>query len=232
MKEREIAKLLPGYNCGECGFKNCREFSRALLRSKDLYPCLCPFLDQERHLAEREKIEAILPEMRRLWREGGGEGRLDEEVEAEIRGVIDGLAADFALAPLPGEPSCREDVHPFDRDAKFEVGDVLRYRPLGCPVTHFGKIIKIYHGLVTVHMVGPRHLLGDESFAPKDVGVCLVAAFEGIVSRGRVPEVGETVSFLPEHCMMQKVHSGVIVHSEGRMVRIESIDLKVWQPKR
>ncbi|HPJ83470.1 MAG TPA: (Fe-S)-binding protein [Methanothrix sp.] len=225
---KEIAKLLPGFNCGECGFKNCREFARALLKGKDLD--LCPFLGQERHLAEREEIEEILPRLKQKLKDR--EGRAGEEVgddaEAEIRGVIDGLAADFALAPLPGEPACREDIHPFDRDAEFEVGDVLRYRPLGCPVTHFGEIIKIDHGLVTVHMVGPRHLLGDENFAPKDVGVCMVAAFEGVVSRGRVPEVGETVSFLPEHCMMQKVHSGMIVHSEGRMVRIESIDLKVW----
>jgi uncharacterized Fe-S cluster-containing protein len=216
---KEIAKLLPGYNCGECGFKNCREFARALLAVRDqeteidIYIDLCPYLGQEKHLAERAKIEEILPEMRRRWGERERERRAGEE--AEIRGVIDGLAADFALAPLPGEPSCREDIHPFDRDAEFEVGDVLRYRPLGCPVTHFGKIIKIDHGLVTVHMVGPRHLLGDKDFAPKDVGVCLVAAFEGVVSRGRIPEVGETVSFLPEHCMMQKV-------------RIESIDLKVW----
>jgi len=212
---KEIAKLLPGYNCGECGFKNCREFARALLKGNDLD--LCPYLGQEKHQTERAEIEEILPRLRQEGRE-----------EAEIRGVIDGLVADFALAPLPGEPACREDIHPFDRDAEFEVGDVLRYRPLGCPVTHFGKIIKIDHGLVTVHMVGPRHLLGDESFAPKDVGVCLVAAFEGVVSRGRIPEVGETVRFLPEHCMMQKVHSGMIVHSEGKMVRIESIDLKVW----
>jgi uncharacterized Fe-S cluster-containing protein len=214
---KEIAKLLPGFNCGECGFKNCREFARALLKGQDLDLDLCPFLSQEKHQAERAEIEELLPRLRQEGRE-----------EVEIRGVIDGLAADFALAPLPGEPSCREDIHPFDRDAEFEVGDVLRYRPLGCPVTHFGKIIKIDHGLVTVHMVGPRHLLGDENFNPKDVGVCLVAAFEGVVSRGRIPEVGETVSFLPEHCMMQKVHSGMIVHSEGRMVRIESIDLKVW----
>ena len=34
--------------------------------------------------------------------------------------------------------------------------------------------------------------------------------------------------FLPEHSMMQKVHSGVVVHSEGKTVRIEGIDLKVW----
>ncbi|MEA1865606.1 MAG: hypothetical protein U9N46_10550 [Euryarchaeota archaeon] len=59
-----------------------------------------------------------------------------------IVGVIDHLTADFALAPLPEEPSCRD----------------------------------------------------------------------GVVARGRVPDVGETVRFLPEHCMMQKVHSGVIVH--------------------
>jgi len=28
--------------------------------------------------------------------------------------------------------------------------------------------------------------------------------------------------------MMQKVHSGVVVHSEGKRLRIEGIDLKVW----
>jgi uncharacterized protein len=55
-----------------------------------------------------------------------------------------------------------------------------------------------------------------------------VMAFDGIVSKGRVPDVGQTVKFLPEHCMMQKVHSGVVVHSEGNRLRIEGIDLKVW----
>lgn len=223
---KELADLLPGYNCGECGFRNCREFARALLGGRDLetdvHLDLCPFLSRKKHLAKRAEIEGKLSEMRSCQ----AEGKVDEE--AEIRGVIDGLVADFALAPLPGEPSCREDLYPIDRDAEFDLGDVLRYRPLGCPVTHFGKVTKIDHGLVTVEMVGPRHLLGDENFAPRDVGVCMVAAFEGMVSRGRVPEVGETVRFLPEHCMMQKVHSGVIVHSEGKMVRIEGIDLKVW----
>jgi uncharacterized protein len=40
-------------------------------------------------------------------------------------------------------------------------------------------------------------------------------------------ECTETVRFLPEHCMMQKVHSGVVVHYEGNRLRIEAIDLKV-----
>ncbi|UEC40229.1 Fe-S cluster domain protein [Methanothrix sp.] len=52
-------------------------------------------------------------------------------------------------------------------------------------------------------------------------------AFEGTVCRGRRPEVGETVRFLSEHYMMQKVHSGAVVHSEGMRGRIEGIDLKV-----
>ena len=64
--------------------------------------------------------------------------------------------------------------------------------------------------------------------APEDIVLAMVLAFEGTISRGNRPDVGETARFLPEHCMMQKVHSGVVVHSEGARVRIEGIDLKVW----
>ncbi len=56
----------------------------------------------------------------------------------------------------------------------------------------------------------------------------MVVSLESVVSRGRRPDVGETVRFLPEHCMVQKVHSGVVVHSEGNRLKIEGIDLKVW----
>ncbi len=48
--------------------------------------------------------------------------------------------------------------------------------------------------------------------APEDINICMVAGFEDTVSRGRRPEVGESVRFLSEHYMMQKVHSGVVVH--------------------
>lgn len=94
-------------------------------------------------------------------------------------------------------------------------------------MTHFARVLGWEHGILTVHMVGPLHLLGQQA-EYNDLGVCMVAAFEGLVVRGSIPSVGQTVRFLPEHCMMQKVHSGVVVHSEGRMVRIEGIDLKVW----
>ena len=92
--------------------------------------------------------------------------------------------------------------------------------------TYFNSIISC-RVVVAVHLVGPVHLLQGLP-APEDIGLAMVLAFEGTVSRGTRPEVGETVRFLPEHCMMQKVHSGVVVHSEGAQVRIEGIDLKVW----
>ncbi len=207
---KQIEKLLPGYNCGECGLGSCREFASTLVDVADLEHC--PVLKQERFKDRSAKIVGLLAV---------------SEKEEEIVGVLDGLRADFALAPLPGEPSCREDLYPFDRSADLKPGDVFRYRPLGCPVTHFAKVLKFSHSIATVHLVGPVHLISG-SPAPQDIGICMVAGFEGLVSRGRNPEVGETVRFLPEHCMMQKVHSGVVVHSEGRRLRIEGIDLKVW----
>ncbi len=59
--------------------------------------------------------------------------------------------------------------------------------------------------------------------APEDIGLAMVLAFEGSIFQGKRPDVGETVRFLPEHRMMQKVHSGVVVHSEGERARIEGM---------
>jgi len=170
-------------------------------------------MDQERFSSNRSRIKEIIS--------AGIE-------EKRIIGVIDGETADFALSPLVGEHSCREDLYPFDRDVELTVGDTIRYRPFGCPITHFAKIIRTLNGLVTVHIIGPRHMMGEPGFEPLDIGICMVAAFEGIIERGKMPHVGETVKFLPNHCMMGKVHSGIVVSLEGNMVRIESIDLKVW----
>lgn len=209
----QVERLLPGFNCGECGQRSCQNFAQ-LLASGGGDTGQCPYLGQERFAGHAEGIREVL----------SGNRAASEET---VRGVIDGLLADFSLGPLPGEPSCREDLFPFDRSLTFCPGDLIRYRPLGCPVTHFARVLGWEHGILTVHMVGPLHLLGQQA-EYNDLGVCMVAAFEGQVVRGSIPSMGQTVRFLPEHCMMQKVHSGVVVHSEGRMVRIEGIDLKVW----
>ena len=174
---KQIEKLLPGYNCGECGLSSCREFAAKLVDVAGLERCT--ILKQERFKGRAEEIAKLLA--------------CSEKTE-EIIGVLDGLRADFALAPLAGEPSCREDLHPFNPEAKFKEGDIFRYRPLGCPITHFAKVLKYSQGIVTVHMVGSVHLLQGVP-TPEDIGICLVAAFEGTVSRGRRPEVGEAVRF-------------------------------------
>ncbi len=176
----QIEKPLLGYNCGECGLSSCREFAAKLVDVAGLERCT--ILKQERFKGRAEEIAKLLA--------------CSEKTE-EIIGVLDGLRADFALAPLGGEPSCREDLHPFNPEAQLEEGEIFRYRPLGCLITYFAKVLKNKQGIVTVHLVGPVHLLQGLP-APEDIGICLVTVFEGTVSRGRRPEVGETVRFLPE----------------------------------
>jgi len=44
--------------------------------------------------------------------------QIDAGQISDLIGVLDGLRADFALEPLAGEPSCREDLHPFHPLAK------------------------------------------------------------------------------------------------------------------
>lgn len=215
-QQNKILMLLPGYNCGICGYARCDEFAGALLRKKvDLEKCR--FLSQEMFQDDLAKIKEILKEIKVI------------PEEEKIVGVLDGYEADFILKPLPEEESCRETLYPFTRE-EIKAGEIIRYRPLGCPITHFARVLEENHGLITVHMVGPCHRLDSkEEFNFKDVGVCMVGGFEGIIE-GKLPRVGETVRFLPYHCMMQKVHSGIVVQLEGRRAVIEGIDLKVWTP--
>lgn len=214
IQKEDISKLLPGYNCGICGYARCDEFSGAIIKKRaDLKNCR--FMFQELFAQNLEKLESILKE-----------GKIIPEDE-KIVGLLDGYEADFALKPLPEENSCREVLYPFSKEV-LKKGDIIRYRPLGCPITHFAEIIDESHGLITVHMVGPCHRL-DQEFEYQDIGVCMVGGFEGIIE-GKMPAVGETVRFLPIHCMMQKVHSGVVVQLEGKRAIIEGIDLKVWSP--
>jgi uncharacterized Fe-S cluster-containing protein len=208
----DILSLLPGYNCGSCGFRQCRDFAAQLKSPEDLRRC--PFLERDIFRDNLGKLSALVG--------------ADISPEEKITGIIDGLEADFMLAPLRDECSCREFIHPFNGSIEINIGDLLRYRPLGCPITHFAKVIDIDPGIYTIHLVGPLHRLGREDFKFKDIGLCMILAFEGRVSRGKLPKVGQTVKFVPEYCMMQKVHSGMVVSVEGRDIRIEGIDLKVW----
>lgn len=215
--KEELENLLPGYNCGICGYARCEEFAGALLKKHTTLD-KCSFLYQELFKENLEQLRNVLK----------SENIILEE--KPVIGLLDGYEADFILKPLPKESSCREILYPFTRE-ELKKEDIIRYRPLGCPITHFGKIIDEEHGLITVHMVGPCHRLSDDSveFEFKEIGLCMVGGFQGIIE-GQLPNVGETVRFLPKHCMMQKVHSGVVVQLEGKKALIEGIDLKVWAP--
>jgi uncharacterized Fe-S cluster-containing protein len=221
----DIVGNLPGHNCGACGAARCDLFAEELWKgSASLADC--PVLLQERYGENRTLLQAMLAEPGSSMApsiEAAGSVRPNRPV-----GLIDGYEADFVLVPLRGESSCREILLPLT-PGNQGAGDVIRYRPLGCPITHFARIIESKDGLLAVHIVGPRHRLDDRGFVFSDVGLCMVIGFEGDVE-GALPFVGQTVRFMPAECMMQKVHSGVVVNCEGRTVRIEGLDLKVWAP--
>ena len=70
---------------------------------------------------------------------------------SDLIGVMDGLRADFAPAPLPGEPSCLEDLHPFNPEVRLKEGEIFRRWPFGYPITHFARVLKNKQGIVTLH---------------------------------------------------------------------------------
>ncbi len=206
----DVLKLLPGYNCGRCGRPTCRAFAAHLREGGDVDEC--PLMGQERYAANRAELqEAVF-----------------SGPPVSFPGLVGGMSGDVLLAPLPGEPTCREDLYPFDREVDVTAGDLITYRPLGCPVVHYARVLKVEHSVLTVHLTGPLGRLGDADYRPLELGICMVAAFEGVILNDRILEIGETVRFIPHQCMMQKVHSGVVVRSEGDQVRIEGIDLKVY----
>ena len=49
-QEKEIAGLLPGYNCGECGYRQCRDFAAALLDGGAKLAG-CPHLESDKFAA-------------------------------------------------------------------------------------------------------------------------------------------------------------------------------------
>ncbi|NQU85610.1 MAG: hypothetical protein HQ541_07605 [Mariniphaga sp.] len=211
-KNEIIENLLPGYNCGICGYSNCREFAMVLQIKSDLLPC-CTVLSQYRFENKRIKIEALL-------------NNFSFHKKEKILGLIDNVEADIILKPLTGEPSCREILVSFSSN-KVSNGDLIKYRPLGCPITHFSRVIETNHGLLEVWVEGPCIHKGINEI-PVELGICMILSFRGIIE-GDLPNIGQTIKFLPNHCMMGKVHAGIIVQIEDNTTRIDCIDLKVWR---
>ena len=91
----------------------------------------------------------------------------------------------LSLAPLPGEPSCRED-HCIDSEAHLKEGDHLPIPSRwAAHVTHFARVLKYEKGIATVHLVGAGAPAAGIACSGKDIGICMVAAFEGVISQGQ-----------------------------------------------
>jgi len=214
-KHNLILQLLPGFNCGICGFQSCESFASALMEGQ-VQLNKCRVLEQNRFSENRSKLEQLIF------------SGMQDEMNRFI-GLIDHCKADFCLNPLPGEISCRETLVSFS-PLKLEKDMLIRYRPLGCPITHFARVISVDHGLADVWVTGPDR----QENTNKEIifmGVCMILSFQGIIM-GKLPDVGQTVKFLPTHCMMGKVHSGVVVQLEDNRARIDCIDLKIWEHAR
>ena len=212
-KTKEIEKLLPGFNCGACGFSDCKRFASAINDNK-ISVNNCSVLQQERFKKQLLALQQLTKTISSF------------SDAKQITGLIDGVQADFALHPLKGEPSCRETLMCL-APVELKVGMTVRYRPLGCPIIHFARIVEINGGLPDVWIIGPGKLLNREEEVT-DLGICLILSFQGVIE-GKLPKVGQTVKFLPAHCMMGKIHSGIVVQLENNRTRIDGIDLKVWQ---
>ncbi|MBI9061883.1 MAG: hypothetical protein JEZ14_07825 [Marinilabiliaceae bacterium] len=209
--QNKIEKLLPNYNCGSCGFNSCKAFATHIIKNNtDIENC--PLLNQYQYTDNKKCLKQLVKTQSKT-----------EDCSACISGLLDSYEADIVLLPLPNEHSCKEVLLPMS-DIFVKTGNIIEYRPLGCPVVHYARVLAKNGTLITVHVVGP-------SFKKKsvDVGLCMVIGFEGTYT-GKQVKVGETVRFLPQNCMMQKIHSGVVINIEDNKIKLEGIDLKVWAP--
>ena len=87
-QRERVSKLLPGYNCGICGYARCDEFGRAVLEKKTNLE-ECRFMLQEIFNENMDNLEALLKE----------ENIIPEE--EKIVGLLDKYEADFILNSLP-----------------------------------------------------------------------------------------------------------------------------------
>jgi len=122
----ELAQLIPGKNCGLCGFRNCEALlEHALSKPETIKRCV--------YLFEHEfsSIAAVQDKKEVSWTD-----LLDREY-------------DFVLDMFENDPGPREHIllgNPVNLEKlKIKKGDILFGRPVmgvGCPVTHCGVVME------------------------------------------------------------------------------------------
>jgi uncharacterized Fe-S cluster-containing protein len=208
---KQIARLLPGKNCGLCGYKNCEAMATAALTDPEVLK-RCVYLAE--HAAEPVALAT-------------------EDTEITWQDLLD-REFDFVLDKFTDDPGPREHIllaNPANLEKlNIKKGDILFGRPVpgvGCPVTHCGVVMEEpdhFNGALVWCIVGP--MLARERGI--EIGYYHILAYEGMVKKSRVQlDVGRRYFFLPRYCMLQSRHSGLLntlaKRGDGYHVRLEGI---------
>jgi len=209
----ELIQLLPGKNCGLCGFRNCADLlDHALAEPNTVKRCV--------YLLEHE-IGSVVPAR--------------DNTEFSWKDLLE-RDYDFVLDKFDDDPGPREHIllgNPLNLERLgIKKGDVLIGRPVmsvGCPVTHCGVVMKepdYFNGAVVWCITG----MMDARERGIEIGYYHILAYEGMVRQARVElQFGRRYDFLPRYCMLQARHSGLIntikKTADGYSVRLEGIGL-------
>lgn len=222
--------VLPGLDCGTCGFRTCAELAARLAAEPALLK-RCLYLSEDRFDASsRTQPEAPIDSAAPAAFASPCESRTQaagsvcppdrfavDECAPTYRDSLD-REIDFYLEHFPEDPGPREIIIPHNpmitREMDIQPGDILIGRPLGmscgCPITHCGIACEVDKrtGVIVWCVTGP---LDPRSKGFKDLGYYIAEGYEGLVKHTRREiRIGERYFFQPRMCMLQWRHSGLV----------------------
>jgi len=234
--------VLPGLNCGVCGFRTCAEFAGRLEREPEMIE-RCIYSSADAFTAEASHPSSALgsaPAAGDIACPSSCAARAGAACPApalpteEWRDSL-GREFDFYLEHFPEDPGPREIIIPHNpmitREMDMKPGEIMIGRPLGmscgCPITHCGVVMDVDErtGVMTWCVTGP---LAPREKGFKDVGYYIAEAYEGLIKDARCEiKIGARYFFQPRMCMLQWRHSGLVNYlnrtSEGLQVRLEGL---------
>jgi len=220
---KKMADVLPGLDCGLCGFKSCEEFA-VVLTSQPEEIKKCVHAGRQKTVPDDAAATPVCAtcDFKNLSQENTWKDSLGREY-------------DFILDTFPNDPGPRETILPHNplltKEMEIKNGDILIGRPLGmscgCPITHCGIVMDVDQktGVMVWCVTGP---LGPRHNGYKDIGYYSAEAYDGLVrSTQKELKIGMRYFFLPHRCMLQWRHSGLINFinktRQGTSVRVEGL---------
>ena len=226
--------VLPGLDCGTCGFRTCAELAARLAAEPALLK-RCLYLSEDRITTSVPTPTQIgigaagdsagagtfasfcRSQTQAACGVGPGARFAVDESAPTYRDTLD-REIDFYLEHFPEDPGPREIIIPHNpmitREMDVKPGDILIGRPLGmscgCPITHCGVAREVDKrtGVIVWCVTGP---LDPRTKGFKDLGYYIAEGYEGLVKHTRRDiRIGERYYFQPRMCMLQWRHSGLV----------------------